>query len=379
LHFLQSCTVALTIQFVVGKAKRLAVMAESDSTGLDLLDEDIMGELLPLLTVDDIKSARLCCKGWHRSIQHRTRTLSAFYLPLAAPQHPLSSLEVVQLPLIRPVQQHLLPPPPRLQASHNTQVIAADIATTTRAAAPAARNPQGFTSLAPLRGLSAAGVQGLSHASMVNLTGQQLPYNVLKLLSQHMTRLKSLQLDHCRLPAPALLHATGLTTLQSLSLAGIRLQAGFHLHVKEAIAAATAAAEVGAAHVGAAAAAVVSAAAAAADYVVWQAGPAQQRPASTTTSAAGAASSRFAAAWVTEQQSTVSSSWLHPPAACSLAGWASSRLAGITAADYGVLLDAVLLPQLQQLILDVPAKPLVSFWWYLHQLRQFLTQIIHRR
>jgi hypothetical protein len=338
-------------------------MADPDSSGLDLLDEDIMGELLPLLTVDDIKSARLCCKGWHRSIQHRTRTLSAFYLPLAAPQHPLSSLEVVQLPLIRPVQQHLLQLPPRLQASHNTQSVAAeiDIARTESAAAlaAAARNLQAFTSLAPLRGLSAAGVQGLSHASVVNLTGQQLPYNVLKLLSQHMTRLKSLQLDYCRLPAPALLHATGLTTLQSLSLAGMKLQGGFHQHVKEAIAAAaTAAADVDTAHTGAAAAAaaVVSAAAAAADYIE-QAGPAQQRQARTTT---GAASSKVASAWVAEQQSTVASRWQLPPAACSLVGWASSRLAGLTAADHGVLLDAVLLPQLQQLNLDVPAKPLVG-------------------
>jgi hypothetical protein len=200
---------------------------------------------------------------------------------------------------------------------------------------------------------------------VVNLTGQQLPYNVLKLLSQHMTRLKSLQLDFCRLPAPALLHATGLTTLQSLSLAGLQLQGGFHQHVKEAIAAAaTAAADVGTADAGAAAAAaVVSAAAAAADYVE-QAGPELQREATTATGtaagSAAAASSRFASAWVAEQQSTVASQWQHPPAACSLVGWASSRLAGLTAADYGVLLDAVLLPQLQRLNLDVPAKPLVG-------------------
>jgi hypothetical protein len=61
----------------------------------------------------------------------------------------------------------------------------------------------------------------------------------------------------------------------------------------------------------------------------------------------------------------VALSWRPPPAACSLVGWSSGRLAGLAAAEYGVLLDAVLLPQLQRLNLDAPAKPLVgaSFVW----------------
>jgi hypothetical protein len=149
---------------------------------------------------------------------------------------------------------------------------------------------------------------------VVNLTGQQLPYNVLKLLSQHMTRLKSLQLDYCRLPAPALLHATGLTTLQSLSLAGTQLQGGFHLHIKTAIAAASNAAADEAADAAAAAAAVVSAAAAAADFVE-QAGPDGQQPPdpedamSSPLLSARDDSKLLASAWVTEEQMAVAPAW----------------------------------------------------------------------
>jgi hypothetical protein len=333
-------------------------------SGSDVLNEDILGEVLPLLTTDDIKTARLCCKSWYLSIQRQIRVLCPLYLSDAAPKHAISNLESLQLPLVRPVQQHLLQLPPMGQL-HDTAEPAAAQSAAAAAEAAVAQDLQAFTRLAPLRGLSAAGVQGVSHASVVNLTGQQLPYNVLKLLSQHMTRLKSLQLDYCRLPAPALLHATGLTTLQSLSLAGTQLQGGFHLHIKTAIAAASNAAADEAADAAAAAAAVVSAAAAAADFVE-QAGPDGQQPPdpedamSSPLLSARDDSKLLASAWVTEEQMAVAPAWQPQVAQCSLISWRSGRLETLRPADHGVLLDAVLLPQLQRLNLDVPADSLVS-------------------
>jgi cell division septum initiation protein DivIVA len=342
-------------------------MVVSGSDGLDVLNEDIIGELLPLLMTDNIKTARLCCKGWSVSIQRQTRLLCPMYLPDAAPKCPISNLESLQLPMVRPVQQQLLQLPPMGHLHVKAEPAAVQSAAAAAADVAAAGNPQAFTSLAPLRGLSAAGVQGLSHASVVNLTGQQLPYNVLKLLSQHLTRLKSLQLDYCRLPAPALLHATGLTTLQSLSLAGIRLQGGFHLHIKTAIATASkAAAGSPADAAAAAAAAIVSAAAAAADFVE-QAGPDQQQPHdpaenvwSLTSRAARDDRKLLASAWVTEEQMTVAPAWQPQVAQSSLISWRSGRLETmLRPVDYGVLLDAVLLPQLRRLNLDLPADTLV--------------------
>lgn len=318
-------------------------MGESCSNGLDMLDEDFMGELLPLLSTEDIKSARLCCKGWHRSIQHRIRVLSPMFIADAAPTCPLSSLDVLQVPLVRPVQQHLLQLPPSLHSSQATDA-AVDSKALTVADTAVAGTTQAFTSLAPLRGLSAAGLQGMAHASVVNFAGQHLPYNVLKLLSQHMTRLKSLQLDHCKLPAPALLHATGLTTLQSLSLAGVQLQGGLHKHIKEAAQSAAAAAS--------STASIVRAAAAAADYV----GPSRQQAA---VAGKGQTWSNMFAPWATEQQMQEASSWQPQPAPSSLLGWSSGKFAALSAADCALLLDAVLLPQLQRLNLDIPARPLV--------------------
>jgi hypothetical protein len=322
--------------------------------GFDMLDEDFIGELLPLLTEEDIKSARLSCKGWHRSMQNRIRVLKPVHLPDVSPRYPFSSLENLQLPLVRPVQQHLLQLAPSPLSGNAADAAAAPAAEEAEAGPAEAGSVQAFTSLAPLRSLSAAGLQGIARASVLNLTGQELPYDVLKLLSQYMTRFKSLQLDYCKLPAPALLHATGLTSLQSLSLAGIQLQGGLHQTVKDAAAAV-------AADLYAAAVAAVSAAAAAADVAqrAQQAAPSRLRAAATTNSS----STRQATvavydAWVAPQQQQAGLTWQqHPPGSPAFMA-TSGTLAD--PADHALLLDAVLLPQLQHLNLDVPARPLVS-------------------
>jgi hypothetical protein len=316
------------------------------SDGFDMLDEDFMGELLHLLTTEDIRSARLCCKGWYCSLQSRIRVLHPAFIADAAPKYPLSSLEVLQLPLVRPVQQHLQHLPPSLHTGQTTDPATESTAAESAAETAVAGTTQAFTSLAPLRSLSAAGLQGMAHASVLNLSGQQLPYNVLKLLSQHMKRLKSLQLDYCRLPATALLHATGLTSLLSLSLAGIHLQGGLHQHVKDTAAAATATA--------AGPGAFVAAAAAAADHVEQDAPSRQQ-------AAFSLKIPTVLNAWAAKQQMQVATSWHLGHAPSTLLGWSSSRFAAMTVADHGLLLDAVLLPQLQRLNLDMPAKPLVRF------------------
>ncbi|WIA37751.1 hypothetical protein OEZ86_014628 [Tetradesmus obliquus] len=64
------------------------------------------------------------------------------------------------------------------------------------------------------------------------------------------------------------------------------------------------------------------------------------------------------APWATEQQMQEAFSWQPQPAPSSLLGWSSGKFAVLSAADCALLLDAVLLPQLQRLNLDIPARPL---------------------
>lgn len=158
----------------------------------ECFSEDFIGSLLPLLSTIDVKSFLLTCKAFNTAAKRQIRFLSPLCLWHSTTTW--DSLEYLQLSHSRSSNSN--------HDGNNAY------------ACP-------FAYEAPIRQFG--GIKGFRHAAHVDLSGQVLPAEALLVLSGHLTRLKTLKLDTCQLPKKSMLNVSGLTTLQSLSISGLKL------------------------------------------------------------------------------------------------------------------------------------------------------------
>jgi hypothetical protein len=182
--------------------------ANTDQLQLPL---DVFQHVLLLLDDTDIARMRLACWSFRQAVDSQLRVLKPVYLPPSTPAA-FSSCETVQTPILRYPAGSL----PETDAGRYTPY---DVL-------------RHFGWQAPIRNFDSV-LNTMQHAGELDLSGQQLPTGCISQLAQHMTRLRSLNLDACRLaksdlvlltafPAQSVAEGAGLS---HLSLASVQVQA----------------------------------------------------------------------------------------------------------------------------------------------------------
>ena len=182
--------------------------ANTDQLQLPL---DVFQHVLLLLGDTDIARLRLACWSFRQAVDSQLRVLKPLYLPPSTPAA-FSSCETVQAPILRYPAGSL----PETDAGRST---AYDVL-------------RYFGWQAPIRNFGSI-LSTMQHAGELDLSGQLLPAGCISQLAQHMTRLRSLNLDACRLTKPDLVLLTAFPAqtgaegagLSRLSLASVQVQA----------------------------------------------------------------------------------------------------------------------------------------------------------